>query len=243
MSSYNALSVFYDELTSNVSYRERARYFDGLIKKFSGDGKTLLDLGCGTGRLSEELSSLGYDVIGADISVDMLSVAQQNKRGDILYICQDMRKLELYRPVDAIVSALDTINHLTKESDVSACFKSVYNNLSDGGIFVFDMNTIYKHKYVMGNNSFVYDMEDVYCVWNSFYEEDTNINEIVIDLFERNGDVYLRSGECFCERAYETEKIKEMLKSAGFTVVAVYDSDSEEAPREDSERLVYIARK
>ena len=243
MSSYYALADFYDELTSNVSYSDRAKYFDSIIKKFGNGGKLLLDLGCGTGRMCEEMAKFGYDVIGADLSIDMLSIAQQNRKGDILYICQDMREIELYNPCDIVISTLDTVNHLINEEDVQKCFNSVYENLNDNGIFAFDTNTLYKHEHIMGNNSFVYDMENVYCVWSSEFDKKTYINKITIDIFEKDGDAYFRSGENFKERAYPTETVKEMLNKAGFTVVGVFDSDSENEPREDSERIIYIARK
>ena len=243
MSSYTSLAEFYDELTENVSYKDRADYFDNLINKHSNGGKILLDLGCGTGRMCDEMSKRGYDVIGADLSVDMLSIARQNTSADILYICQDMCELELFNPCDIVISTLDTINHLVEKEDVQKCFDAVYENLNDDGIFIFDMNTLYKHEHIMGNNSFVYDMEDIYCVWSSYFDEQNYINEIVIDLFEKQGDAYIRSGESFFERAYPVEDTTHMLNKAGFNIIGIYDSDSENKHRNDSERIIYIARK
>ena len=243
MSSYTYLAGVYDKLTFNVSYTKRADYFDRIIRKFSNNAKTLLDIGCGTGKMCEEMAKRGYKVTGADLSVDMLSIAQQSGSGDVFYICQDMRETKLINPVDVVISTLDAINHLIEVEDVKACFKSAYENICDGGLFVFDMNTVYKHANVMGNNSFVYDMDDVYCVWNSFYEADSHKNEIVIDIFEKRGNAYYRSGESFFERAYPMEQVVELLSDTGFTVLSVYNGDSEDEPKPDGERYVYIARK
>ena len=244
MSSYFELSRFYDELTEkNISYNKRADYFDKIIRKFMTDAKTLLDIGCGTGKMCEQLALKGYSVIGSDISVDMLTIAQQNSSSDVFYICQDMRNIKLASRVDVIISTLDSINHLLTQDDVKACFKSVYENLNENGLFVFDMNTIYKHSVVMGNNSFVYDTDNVYLVWNSFYDEDTYTNEIVIDIFEKQGNAYYRSGESFFERAYPMEWVKETLGDIGFTVLGVYNADTENEASPNEERYVYVVRK
>lgn len=244
MSSYLELSKFYDELTEkNISYTKRADYFDKIIRKFNAKAHTLLDIGCGTGKMCELLSKKGYNVIGSDISVDMLSVAQQNSSVEVFYICQDMRKINLASKVDVVISTLDSINHLLKEDDVKACFGSVYENLNEGGLFVFDMNTVYKHAVVMGNNSFVYDTDSVYLVWSSFYDEKDCKNEIVIDIFEKSGNAYYRSGESFYERAYPLEWVKQTLKEVGFNVIAVFDADTENEASEKSERYVYVVRK
>lgn len=244
MSSYFELSRFYDELTEkNISYTKRADYFDKIIRKFMDSPKTLLDIGCGTGKMCELMSKKGYSVIGSDISVEMLSVARQNSEGNVFYICQDMRKISLINPVDVVISTLDSINHLLTQNDVKACFKSVFDNLNSGGLFVFDMNTIYKHSTVMGNNSFVYDTNSVYLVWSSFYDETEYKNEIVIDIFEKQGDAYYRSGESFYERAYPMYWVKETLEDTGFTVLGIYDADTENDASPEKERYIYIARK
>lgn len=243
MSSYFNLAAYYDILTSNISYSDRCKYFDGIIRRYGGKSKgVLLDLGCGTGTLCEEFSKCGYDVIGLDASVEMLSVASSKKQNDILYICQDMRDISLYNNVDIVVCALDGINHLLTENDVKKCFDSVYENINDEGLFIFDVNTIYKHQNIMANNSFVYDFDNIYCVWSSTFCED-NIVNIDIDLFSGDGKLYSRSGESFSERAYNIEVLDELLKNAGFTVLNHYDWDSDSKPHEKSEKIIFIAKK
>lgn len=245
--AYNAFAAFYDSLTGNVSYGERAAYFDQILKQYQEKAGLLLDLACGTGSLSLELAALGYDVIGVDGSSDMLSVALQKaaEQGrDVLFLCQDMTRLDLYGTIDAAVCALDSINHLTDPRRVQRVFSKVSLFLNPGGIFVFDVNSPYKHRQVLGNNTFVYDEEKVFCVWQNALEEETDTVTIRLDFFEKEEDgSYRRSGEEFRERAYGDEDLRRMLDIAGFQVEALYEGDSFRPPTDRSERLVYVARK
>ena len=245
---YSAFAGFYDELTGNISYEERAKYFDAIIKEFYTEGPILLDLACGTGSLSVELSRLGYDVIGVDNSADMLSVAMQKRYEtgqDILFLCQDMTELDLYGTVDTTVCALDSINHVTDPKHVRKFFQGVSLFTVPGGLFLFDVNSPYKHRQVLGNNTFVYDVDSVYCVWQNEYEEETGIVNISLDFFayDEESDSYSRSSEQFRERSYEPQWLEALLDETGFDVLAVYGDDSREAPKEDTQRLIYVARK
>lgn len=245
---YSAFAAFYDELTGNISYGQRAKYFDSIIKKFHTSGPILLDLACGTGSLSVELSRLGYDVIGVDHSADMLSVALEKKLEsgqDILFLCQDMTELDLYGTVDTTVCALDSINHVTDPEKVKKIFQGVSLFTAPGGLFIFDVNSPYKHRRILGNNTFVYDCDSVYCVWQNEYEEDTQTVSISLDFFayEEESDSYRRSGEQFQERSYEPCWLEQLLEDSGFELLAVYADDSLEEPKEDSQRLIYVARK
>ena len=245
---YSAFAGFYDELTGNISYEERARYFDSIIKEFHTEGPILLDLACGTGSLSVELSRLGYDVIGVDNSADMLSVALEKKyeaEQDILFLCQDMTDLDLYGTVDTTVCALDSINHVTDPEQVRKIFEGVSLFTVPGGLFLFDVNSPYKHAKVLGNNTFVYDCESVYCVWQNEYEADSGIVNISLDFFayDEESDSYSRQSEHFRERSYEPAWLESLLDETGFDLLAVYGDDSREAPKEDTQRLIYVARK
>lgn len=245
---YSAFAEFYDELTGNISYKERAAYFDSIIKEFKTEGPILLDLACGTGSLSVELSRLGYDVIGVDYSADMLSVALDKKYDsgeDILFLCQDMTALDLYGTVDSTVCALDSINHVTDPEKVRKIFEGVSLFTVPGGLFIFDVNSPYKHRQVLGNNTFVYDCDSVYCVWQNDYEEEKGIVNISLDFFayDEESDSYTRSSEQFSERSYEPAWLEQLLDESGFELLTVYADDSKEAPKEDSQRLIYVARK
>ncbi|HOV41769.1 MAG TPA: class I SAM-dependent methyltransferase, partial [Oscillospiraceae bacterium] len=189
MDSYSNFARFYDLLTGNISYKKRAEYFNSIIEKFGGEKGILLDLACGTGSLSEEMARLGYDVVGVDSSPEMLTVALDKKIESglpIQYLCQDMTELDLFGTVDAAVCALDSINHLPDINSVRKTFEKVSLFSNPGAIFVFDANTPYKHREVLANNVFVYDLDEVFCVWQNSYDEKTCTVEINLDFFEKN---------------------------------------------------------
>lgn len=245
---YEEFSYYYDELTENVHYADRAVYFNRLIQKhIQSKGNVLLDLACGTGTMTTEMAKLGYDVIGVDYSCGMLCQAMDKKRAaglDILYVNQDMRALELYGTVDAAICTLDSLNHLENLEEVGEVFARVAAHMEQGGVFVFDMNTLYKHRVMLGENVYVYETEDVYCVWENALQDDKCTVEITLQFFEKENDGrYRRKQERMVERAYTPEQIQEKLKTAGLVTLGIYDSDSEEPLKPDSQRMVVIARK
>ena len=245
---YEVFSQYYDGLTENVDYKGRAAYFHGLIEKHKqSEGNVLLDLACGTGSMSEEMARLGYDVIGADFSYGMLSRAMEKKMESglpVQYICQDMRDLELYSTADAVICTLDSLNHLNCFEDVVKTFRKVYENLEPGGVFIFDMNTPYKHREVLGSQVYIYDTEDVYCVWENSYEPQAHTVNIRLDFFELTEDgSYMRSGEEITEHAYEPEQVSTALCELGFNVIGCFHADTEEQLRSDSERMIFVVRK
>lgn len=247
MSGYRSFSYFYDMLTDNISYAKRAEYFDMLIKKHSGKKNLLLDLACGTGSLSEEMSRLGYDVIGVDGSEEMLNSAIEKKLEsglNIQYLCQDMTKLDMFGTIDVTICALDSLNHLPDLAAIERTVQRVSLFCEPSGLFIFDVNTPYKHRHILGNNTFVYDMDEVYCVWQNTYFERDNRVEMFLDFFERqeNGS-YKRYEDCFSEIAFDENIIDDLLIKSGFEIAAKYDYDTVLPPKPDSEKLVYAARK
>jgi len=246
MTEYDIFSKFYDELTENVEYKKRAEYVNALIKNNCVGAQTVVDLACGTGSLTVELAEMGYEMIGVDCSVQMLSEAQ-NKAYDsgsnIMFLCQRMQDLDLYGTVDAVVCMLDSINHITEESEVLEVFKKVSLFMNKGGVFIFDVNTPYKHKEVLGNNTFVYETDDVFCVWQNELESDNKTVNITLNFFEKDEDVYYREEESFSEKAYELGKLEDMLKTSGMTVVGMYDEMTDNIPNEKSERIFIVAKK
>lgn len=245
MSGYRDFAGFYDRLTEDVDYTARAAYFHRLIQRYAPPGKLLLDLACGTGSLSLALSKLGYDVIGVDGSYEMLSVAM-GKKGEepVLFLCQDMDKLDLYGTVDVTVSALDSLNHITQPGQLQAVFDRVSLFTNPGGLFLFDMNTPFKHQEILADNAFVYDLDQLYCVWQNDLDEDGKNVTIHLDFFvpEEDGR-YSRWEEEIQERAYTQEEVRGFVERAGLELLEVFHEDSQESPRPDSQRLVYLARK
>ena len=245
MESYNSFAEYYDELMEDARYPERCRYLLALAKRFDHPMGKTLDLACGTGSLTLELKQSGVDVFGADGSIEMLSEAMQKAldRGEhILFVNQDMRAPALAETIDTCVCTLDSLNHLTDTADVQQTFDGVARFMNAGGLFVFDVNTVYKHTQVLANNVFVLENERVFCAWQNFLRENY-IVDIALDFFEARDDVYVRSSEDFSERAYTDAELKEMLNNAGFEVLAVFGDLSFEPPAADEQRAVYIARK
>ena len=250
MAGYGDFAYYYDMLTENVDYKSRCEYICNLLAE-NGVGKgILLDLACGTGTMSMLLSDKGYDVIGVDASEDMLSVAQEKKMEsgkDIMFLCQRMEELDLFGTINAAVCTLDSINHITDEETVKKVFSKVSLFMEDKGLFIFDVNTPYKHREVLGNNTFIYDMDDVYCVWQNSTDKNTLLTEVSLDIFEKDteeeDDVYYRYSEEFSERGYELSEIREWLQKNKFEVLGVYEEMTTDGVRENTQRAVFVARK
>ena len=246
MSRYCSFAEYYDSLTSNVDYRKTAEYVSDILSENGINKGILLDLACGTGTMSLIMAQKGYDVIGVDNSPEMLGEAREKalEAGeDILFLCQDMCSIDLYGTVDCTVCLLDSLNHLESKEELLEAFKRVSLFTVPGGLFVFDVNTEYKHKYVLGDNTFVYDNVDVYCVWQNEYDDESKTVEIFLDFFQEENGLYRRSSEYFAERAFSDSDIKNLLSEAGFTDIKAYGELRKTAPSDTEERVFYVARK
>ncbi len=245
MSGYSAFATYYDSLTANIDYKKRAEYFHEIIKRFKSTADNiLLDLACGTGSISEAMA--GYDVIGVDNSDEMLNIALDKKfdsGSDIQYLRQDMRKLNMYGSIDVTLCALDSINHLTSLDDVRKVFRNIALFSEPDGLFVFDVNTIYKHKNILAGNTFTYETDQVYCIWENTFIPETNEVEMHLEFFEleENG-LYSRSSDNFTEKAYSESDIEALLAETGFELLGKYGDDTFLPPSCDSQRIVYAAR-
>lgn len=239
--SYENFSAWYDPLTDNVDYDVCAGRINALLQKHKPGCKLIVDLACGTGSLSVRLSKLGYDVIGVDRSAEMLSVAMSKGDPSILWLCQSMQQLDLYGTIDAVVCTLDSVNHITDEKELEKAFSRISLFLEPDGVFIFDANTLYKHHEVLASNVFVFDTDDVYCVWQN--ETQGDITHITLDFFEQEDGVYYRTGESFCERAYSDIQLERMLERCGMKIIEKYDGYSENAPKPNTERTVFVAVK
>lgn len=244
MSGYHIFSQFYDNLTFNVDYKKRAEYLQSVLSLCGHPWGLTLDLACGTGSLTLELKEKGVDIFGIDGSYDMLSIAMEKAadRGEeVLFLRQQMENLDLYGTIDTCVCTLDSLNHITDKDKLQKVFDRVALFMNPDGFFVFDVNTVYKHQHILGNNTFVYDTDSEYCVWQNSLKEN-NIVNIELDIFEREGEVYHRHTERFKERAYEIDELKEMLSKSGFEALHVYHDMTTEPLRDDSDRAVFVAR-
>ncbi|MBQ3884976.1 MAG: class I SAM-dependent methyltransferase [Ruminococcus sp.] len=247
MSGYSAFARYYDELTANIDYKRRGEYFHEIIKKFkSTKDNILLDLACGTGSISEVMAGLGYDVVGVDNSDEMLGMAIEKKFDsglNIQYLCQDMRKLDMFGTIDITICALDSINHLSSLNDVRKVFEGVAFFSELNGLFIFDVNTLYKHRQVLANNTFTYETDNVYCVWENTLDPDTDEVRMNLEFFEREDNgMWSRSSDGFSEKAYSEDEIEKLLADCGFELLAKYGDDTFSPPAETSQRIVYAAR-
>ncbi len=243
MSAYETLAGAYDGLTYDVDYGAVADFAEKLSPQ---KPISILDLACGTGSLSLILAERGYEVMGLDISVEMLTEAmgkvEHLEENRPLFICQPMEKLELPYGVDMAICCLDGINYLTELADCQETFRRVFDNLNDGGTFLFDINSPYKLKHLHGQ-VFLDENEDTYCVWRTEFDQDTNICYYGMDIFRREGHVWHRSGEEHQEYAYSVEQLTEFLKQAGFATVSVYGCLTTEAPTPEEQRIYIFATK
>ena len=246
--SYGIFSYSYDALTENVEYERIADRVCSLLHKNGVDGGLLLDLGCGTGTLSFLLEKSGYDIIGVDASEDMLMVANEKKyeeNSSAMFLCQRAEELDLFGTIDCAVSSLDTINHVDSLEKVEKALSLVSLFMNMNGIFVFDMNTPFKHEKILGNNTFIYDIDDVYCAWQNTLDRENQKTDIDLDFFIKNEDdeCYERYSESFSEYIYNIDDIIEIIKKCGFTLLETSDDYSENPVIETTERITFVCKK
>lgn len=246
MPSYEMFADFYDSLTDNVEYERRADYIVNVLEKnFNHDLGLTLDLACGTGTMTMLLKEKGIDVYGVDGSYDMLTVAQQKtmeKGLNILYLCQRMESLDLYGTIDTCICTLDSLNHIVDEKVFTKAIERVSLFMNKSGYFLFDLNTLYKHRKVLANNSFVFETDEVFLAWQNTLQEN-DIVDIDLDFFIKEEDLYERYSESFSERAYSLEFVEKVLNKYNFVVDGVFGDLTTEPPKDNEERIIIIARK
>ena len=247
MSAYTPFAPYYDGLMRGIDYGERADYLCALMRRFSHLPGLTLDLACGTGSMTLELAKRGLDIYGVDSDTEMLSEAARKAEAagfSLLFLCQEMQKLDLYGTVDTVICTLDGLNHLSGERELQKTFERVSLFMNPEGYFIFDMNTVYKHREVLGNHTFVYDTDQVFCVWQNALEPSGYRVSITLDFFERiDGAFYKRTGTHFYERAYPLDRLCEMLSQAGFFVAGIFSDLTFEPPGPECQRMVIVARK
>lgn len=250
MEAYSEFAQVYDLFMDNIPYDEWCDYLVMLLRKYGVDDGLVLELGCGTGNISEALRHKGYDMIGIDNSEEMLSVAIEKSMEvedpsipQSLYLCQDMREFELYGTVRAIVSICDSMNYITEAQDLLEVFRLANNYLDPDGVFIFDMNTCYKYENLLGEQTIAETREDHCFIWDNFYDRDSRLNEYVLNLFIQGDDGrYDRHEEIHYQKAYDLEEVRSLIERAGMKFEGAYDAFTLEPVREDSERIYIISR-
>ncbi len=249
MEAYTGFAQVYDLFMDNVPYGQWSEYVISLLKEYGVEDGLVLELGCGTGKMTRRLAAAGYDMIGRDNSEEMLQVAKEAEslgaggQPDILYLLQDMREFELYGTVLAVVSVCDSINYILEEEELGKVFGLVNNYLDPGGIFIFDLNTQYKYREVLGEAVFCENREEGSFIWENFYDEERRLNQYDLTLFiQEEGKRYRKYEETHLQRGYGELQVKALLEQAGMEFVAMFDAFTREPVKETSERIYMIAR-
>ena len=245
MEAYHDLAISYDRLTNDVDYEATVEFYSRILEQEGLSPRTAVDLACGTGSVAILLAQKGLQVIGVDLSPEMLCVATQKAQeleNPPMFICQPLQELRLLRGVDLAVCALDSMDYITDPEDCREAIRRIYRVLNPGGCFIFDVNTPQKLR-AMDGQVFLDEDDDVYCVWRGSFDDGTNICSYGMDLFQRRGETWHRSFEEHCEYAYSQEQLVAYLREAGFTNIQVYADRRFEKPGPEEQRIYLKARK
>ena len=247
MDAYTGFAEVYDLFMDQVPFEKWSRRITEILKEYGIPDGLVLDLGCGTGSMTELLAGAGYDMIGVDASEEMLELAYEKRAEsghDILYLLQDMREFELYGTVRAIVSVCDSLNYITEEEDLLQVFRLVWNYLDPDGVFFFDMNTIYKYKEMLGETTIAENREEGSFIWENYYDPEEQLNQYDLTLYVQDeDDRYVRFEETHIQKAYALERVLELLEKAGLKAEQIFDSDTGEAVMETTGKFCVVAQK
>ena len=245
MNAYQNLAASYDRLTNDVDYAGWVDFAQAILEREGLTPRTVADLACGTGSATRILAQRGYQVTAVDLSEDMLTEAM-DKCADLpdlpVFAHQNLAELRLPRGVDMAVCFLDSLDYILDPGDCEMAIKRTYKALNPGGIFIFDVNTPEKLR-AMDGQVFLDEDDYVFCVWRGEFDEQTNICSYGMDLFQREGEMWVRSFEEHREYAYTVEQLTAYLKAAGFTHIRVYADGKLEAPKAGEQRIYFSARK
>ena len=245
MDAYTSFASVYDLFMDNVPYEEWCAFLCKILAQHGITDGPVLDLGCGTGKMTRLMSEQGYDMTGIDNAAEMLQIAAMEPgEVPILYLLQDMQDLELDGCVRAVYSVCDCVNYVLDEEELQQAFSRVHEYLEEDGVFIFDVNTSYKYTKLLAENTFAESRDEGSFIWDNYYNEEERITEYDLTLFIPEGDeLYRRYTETHYQRNYETETLLKLLKNAGFTDICVYDDYTDAPLCETSERAVFVAKK
>ncbi|CDE70217.1 methyltransferase type 12 [Clostridium sp. CAG:277] len=244
--AYNGFAYCYDLFMDNIPYDMWAEYLYGIFREQGITEGTLLELGCGTGTMTEHMRSKGYDsIIGLDCSEDMLMVARDKDIPDVLLIQQDMRELDLPYQVDAVYCVCDGMNYLLEPQDLQKVFDRVKRFLKAGGVFVFDMKTRHFYQDVLGNRMIAENRNDASFLWENEYHEDTGINEYLLTVYQledEERDLFFRCDELHYQKAYEPDEVRQLIQTSGLECCEVYEAFTKKSATPDSERVYFVVK-
>lgn len=247
MEAYTDFASVYDKFMDETPYEQWSNNVKNVLSEYGIQDGLVLELGCGTGSMTELLAKMGYDMIGVDYSAEMLNIASAKKAEsglDILYLNQDMREFELYGTVRAVVSVCDSVNYLLEKEELEECFRLVNNYLDPKGVFFFDFNTRYKYETVIGDTVIAENREDCSFIWENYFDTDEMINEYDLTIFVREGeddDMYRKFEETHFQRGYTLEEMKECIEKSGMVFIKAFDADTLGEVTATSERVYCVA--
>lgn len=242
---YKEFAELYDDLMNDFDYENWFKYMEEIYRKYEAKPKKILEMACGTGNLSEYFAKGNYDLTAFDLSEDMLAIAYKKmyKYKNVKLVNQNMLDFNFNKKFDSVICICDSINYILNEVDLENTFKAVYNHLEEGGLFIFDINSFFKLKEIIGNNIFVENREDIFYVWENEYDEEQEICSFYLTFFNKIGDIYERFEEEHHERAYTVDNMVNILKKAGFKDINYYKSFTFERVDEGTERINFIVKK
>ncbi len=243
---YEGFANVYDQVMDNIPYEDWFERIHEYLKSHGIESGSICELGCGTGTMTELFASAGYQMIGVDVSPEMLALAnmkQQKSGSDILYVEQSMDELELDAQVDAMISVCDSVNYLLSDEQLDSLFAGVKRYLRPGGYMIFDMKTSFCYQNIIGNQTWVEQDEDVSYIWENYYYDDRFINEYMLTIFRRREDgLFEKSEEAHYQRAYDIDTMKTKIEQAGLTFVESFGGDMTSEPTDSDERHYIICK-
>lgn len=246
MEAYTYFAQVYDAFMDNIPYTAWTEYIVNLLKEYNITSGLMLELGCGTGELTNRLSKKGFDLIGVDNSIDMLNIAREKsfaENQDVLYLLQDMREFELYGTVGSVISVCDSLNYITEPEELVTVFQLVNNYLDPNGIFIFDFKTDYFYEYCLGDKTITDDREDMTIIWDNHYEKETRLNEYDLTIFlQEENTLYRKLEETHFQRGYTLSEITSCIQNSGLEFLQAYDAFTKNPPTDKSQRIYVIAK-
>ncbi|WZL74482.1 class I SAM-dependent methyltransferase [Clostridiaceae bacterium 35-E11] len=246
MKSYGAFAYVYDQLMKDVDYEGWVEYIEKIFKRYKLVPSNIAELACGTGNITNRLAAKGYNLLGVDISEDMLSMAQEKAADmdiEVIYLNHDMREMMLPTELDVILCICDGINYIVEPKDLTRVFVAVYQHLKENGLFIFDISSHYKLKNILGNHTYAENLQKVSYIWENYFDEKRNICDFDLTIFVEEGRLYKKYEESHSQRAYKENEIIEKLMQTNFRKIEAFDAFTFEEPREESERIYFVCQK
>jgi SAM-dependent methyltransferase len=221
---YDAFAPHYDEFTSGSDYERWTHFVLEHLRAHGFEGRTLLDVACGTGNSFLPFLSRAFDVVGCDSSSAMLAEAARKAPGARLVVA-DMRDLPTLGRFDLVTCFDDSLNYLPSEADLLAAFRSIAANLAAGGLALFDLNTLRAYRTTFAGDSVSESDDGRVFAWRGASSEQAERGctaEAWIDVFIPLADgSYQRIRSRHNQRHFSRDRVECALREAGLELMVV----------------------